>query len=212
MTSKTCSNCDGPIKAGDRLCPLCGHPVNGETGTGHSRFRYHLIVLGVLALAAVVYVGYEAMSSRPTSPEPRATRPVQPTGPQDMARFRETLPAEFASLVSMGNALMDQREYILAVECYQKALQQHPESTSVLVDLGVCRHALGQNDEAIAHIKKALEYDPAHQIAKFNLGIIYLVKGDTAEAAAWWNRLLAENPPPDLKTRTEQFLHQIGRP
>jgi tetratricopeptide (TPR) repeat protein len=129
--------------------------------------------------------------------------------PPDMESFVKNLPGEFESLVSMGNVLMDQQRYALAMECYSRALAQRPDDADIQVDMGTCQHALGQNEAAIASFTKALENKPDHKIAKFNLGIVNYSLGDTAQAAQWWNRLLAENPPADLKARTEAMLAKL---
>jgi cytochrome c-type biogenesis protein CcmH/NrfG len=127
----------------------------------------------------------------------------------DMSRFIANLPADYASLVSMGNALMDQNHFEMAVECYARALEQNPEAVDVRVDYGVCLHSSGKHEQAIANFKQALEQDPAHKIVKFNMGVVYEFMGDTARAIESWEKLLSENPPEELRQRVEISLARL---
>jgi len=209
MASKSCIKCGRPLQPTEQHCPTCGHAVTSTAYNPRMARKDHLIVVGVLVIAAFVYLGYEAIT--PAGPPSGSDAEARSTEmyPPDMETFVENLPAEFESLVSMGNALMDQKKYVLAMECYSRALAQRPNDADVQVDMGTCQHALGKNEEAIASFTEALKNQPDHKIAKFNLGIVNYSLGDTAQAAQWWNRLLAENPPEDLKARTEAMLARL---
>ena len=128
--------------------------------------------------------------------------------PVEMEQFLESLPTEYGSLVSMGNALMDQGQYQMAAACYRRALEQDSSSADVWVDLGTCEHALGHNEQAIGNFKKALALDPHHQIARFNLGIVYYTLGDAAQAVEYWKGLLSDSLEPDMRQHIEELIHQ----
>lgn len=208
MAHNDCTNCGKSVNPTDKFCPACGHPVGGGAGRSTGRLNSHVVVLSILVLVALVYVVYHTV----TPEEPVAGEGTQAhgrfTNQQEMQAFLDNLPTDYESLVSMGNALMDRKDYAAAVECYQRALEQNPGATDVRVDLGACQHALGLNDRAIANFTRALEDDPAHQVAKFNLGIVNYTLGNVHEAVEWWRKLLAENPPDDLKSRTEALIQQ----
>ena len=162
----------------------------------------------VLVVAAVAYLVYDSSQNKDASvADPHAQIPGGSTASMpDMASFVASLPTDFEALVTMGNALMDQGNYAMAVECYSRAVEKRPNSPDVLTDLGACRHALGMDMEAIADFEKTLEYQPNHIVAKFNLGIVYSNRGDTAMAYQWWRKILAENPPAELKARIEELM------
>lgn len=121
------------------------------------------------------------------------------------------LPAEFSSIVSTGNTLMDQGKYELAIQCYKRALEQDPKNVDVIVDIGACHYALGLSQDAISDFKNALEYDPHNQLAMLNLAQSYYSIGETDQAIDWCNRLLAENPAPNLRPQVEKLI-QLASP
>jgi tetratricopeptide (TPR) repeat protein len=171
-------------------------------------FADHIIILSILLVAALIYIGSGSFSNENRAP---GQSPVSSgeTAAADMADFIGELPADYESLVSMGNALMDKGRYALAIECYTRALEQNSGAVDVRSDLGTCRHALGQNEQALAEFFRVLALDPAHQIAKFNLGIVYLSLGDTTQTLHWWQKLLDENPPDNVRSRLEMTMEQI---
>ena len=157
----------------------------------------------------MIWRGVGPSRNGPSRPASERAENAGTSPPTNMATFIASLPTEFEPLVSMGNALMDQGQFAMAVECYRRALQLHPQAADVLVDLGSCQHALGQFQEAIANFKKGLEYDPAHKIAKFNLGIAYADLGDSAQARQWWQQLVDEGAPDQLRHRVESLLQAM---
>jgi tetratricopeptide (TPR) repeat protein len=208
MTDLACVKCGKPVRSNDRFCSACGHPVSRKAESKSERWRDHLIILGIVVVVTLAYFGYQALVSDNAAVGEQQPPQASAGIPVDMNDFVSNLPTDFASLVSMGNALMDQRHFEMAIECYSRALEQHPEDANLRVDLGACQHSLGLNSDAIRNFTKALEYDPGHHVAKFNLGIVHYSSGELDQAIEWWNRLLAENPPEELKTRAEELLKQ----
>ena len=66
----------------------------------------------------------------------------------------------------------------------------------------------GELDKAAAEFQAAIRLDPANAAAHNALGIVYSDSGDTTQALAWWRKLLAEKPPPDLRSRVETLVRQ----
>jgi len=205
---KNCPHCGQPAGPADTHCASCGRLLGDSRSRRQNKLRDQIIVVAILAAVALVYVAYSAIIPDHVATEQPASGGNWGGQQPDMQNFLENLPTDFAALVSMGNALMDDSRYELAVQCYTRALEQQPTDPDVRIDLGACQHALGQNEKAIENFMNALEHQPDHKIAKFNLGIVYSGLGDTAQALAWWNKLLAENPPPELKSRVETLVRQ----
>ncbi|MEZ5359571.1 MAG: tetratricopeptide repeat protein [Candidatus Zixiibacteriota bacterium] len=212
MSDNKCKQCGHTIQANTKFCPECGKPTTAA-GVVSKGLNDHLIMIAILIAAAAIFTGYQLI--KPNTP------PAQHAGgmgsgnamgmgdQMDMAGFEAQLPEDFDALVSMGNALMDQGNYDMAVACYKKALAENPESADVMVDLATCQHATGNNEAAIETFTKALDMKPDHQIAKFNLGIVYYTLGEDEKAKLWWNTLLSENPPQELKLRTQELMQKL---
>jgi tetratricopeptide (TPR) repeat protein len=215
MADKTCSGCGEVLTATARFCPACGRAVKQEDGARRVSAKNHIFIISVLVVVGGIYLAVQMISpaakAKPEAPPPESEMygGQKPSG-MDMAAFIAGLPKEFESLVSMGNALMDQGRYAMAVECYNRALAQRPDDANVMVDLGACQHALGQNREAIANFMKGLSIDPGHKIAKYNLGIVYWGQGDTVQARSWWEKFVKESPPNEMKSQVESLLQQLN--
>ncbi|MDD4052746.1 MAG: tetratricopeptide repeat protein [candidate division Zixibacteria bacterium] len=216
MAEKKCSACGETLTAEARFCPACGRAVGQTSRDKKPSLKNHVFILSVLLLVAAIYLVVQMISPaakagpKAMSPEAEMYGGQQPAG-MDMNAFIAGLPKEFESLVSMGNALMDQGRYAMAVECYTRALAQHPDDANVLVDLGACQHSLGQNQEAIGTFMKGLTIDPGHKIAKYNLGIVYWGLGDTAQARSWWEKFVKESPASEMRDQVESLLVELNR-
>lgn len=208
MMEKRCSSCGHQLSSAEKVCPECGRPIPAGATT---RRRDHIIVMATLILAAAVYFGSLLIKPNRSADHPE-TEVASAAVQDDMDAFISKLPTDFTALVDMGNALMDRGEFHRAIACYQKALALDSLAVDVRVDLGTCQHNLQDYDQAIASFTRALAIDSGHQIAKFNLGIVYFTMGDSTVAGDWWRRLLAENPPEELRARTEQLLSHLSRP
>ena len=57
-------------------------------------------------------------------------------------------------------------------------------------------------------MKKALEFDPNHQIILFNLGIVYLSQGNVDEANKYFKKCIDVDPNSDLAQRARQIMEQ----
>lgn len=214
MAERQCAGCGEPLAATARFCPACGREV-GRARPGRASLKDHVLILSVLVAAGVISLAAQMFSPKADARPENAPAESGMMGGQkpvmDMDAFIASLPKDFESLVSMGNALMDQGHYAMAVECYHRALEQHPDDANVIVDLGACQHALGQNKEAIASFMKGLSIDPGHKIAKYNLGIAYWGQGDTAQARGWWETFVKESPPSEMRSQVESLLVQLNR-
>ncbi len=209
MNEQTCSQCGESIQPEAKFCPECGKALTASTpqSTGKS-INDHLIMIAVLIAAAAIFTGYQMWN--PDEQVARQESGMPSMGLMDMTGFEEELPEDFETLVKMGNAMMDQGQYQMAIACYDKALVEDPNATDVMVDLATCQHAFSLNDQAVVTFLKALDKKPEHQIAKFNLGIVYYTLGEDQKAKDWWTKLLAENPPQELKLRTQELMSKLG--
>ncbi|MCK5125460.1 MAG: tetratricopeptide repeat protein [candidate division Zixibacteria bacterium] len=210
MSTYKCKHCGKNIDKSSKFCPECGKSISASASnhpTGKA-VNNHLIMIAVLIVTAAVFSGYQLMNTGDKEVVQSQTGSMG--GGMDMASMANDLPEDFESLISMGNAMMDQGQYPMAIVCYQKAIDIDSGAVDALVDMATCQHATGENETAIENFIKVLNVKPDHQVAKFNLGIVYYSVGQDDLARQWWTKLLSENPPEELKLRTMELLQKLG--
>ncbi len=103
-------------------------------------------------------------------------------------------------LINLGGAYILQHKFADAIAILEEATRVAPDNPMVWTNLaaaylGHLEHA-GEEEQraAIAAFKKALELDPKAPHVNYNLGLIYLQRGDLTEALAHFRRALDVNP------------------
>ena len=141
---------------------------------------------------------------------------------EDMEKQVKANPADMAMTLQLANFLSDNRFYDKAITYYQAYLQKKPKDTNARVDMGICYKEIGQYDNATREMKKALEYDPAHLFATFNLGIVMLDEGKMymdqgqmgkaneliKESSDWFKKTVELSPSSEVGKRAQQLLSQ----
>lgn len=79
-------------------------------------------------------------------------------------------------LLTMGDMLLENREYAKAIEQYQKSIAIKP-SAEAYNDIGVANASLNKYPEAAAAYKQAVSLKPADAILRSNLGDAYFELG-----------------------------------
>lgn len=118
-------------------------------------------------------------------------------------------PNNAALLASVGNLYYDAKQYLTAIEYYERSLKVQPADTSVRTDLGTAYWYTGNADTAITQFNKSLSYDPTKADTLFNLGIVkWQGKKDGPGAVAAWQKLLDTNPTYPNKDAVAQLIAQ----
>ena len=110
------------------------------------------------------------------------------------------------ALLKLGHMLNDNGYYERAIVKYEDYLKTHSENADVIVDMGVCYFELKKYDKSIDVIKSALQINPLHQIANFNLGIVNLANNNIAEAKKWWKEAREIDPNTNIGKKAEELL------
>lgn len=157
---------------------------------------------------------------------------------QAMQAFRRTLELGYADdldlMLQIGRALFREGMIEESREFFDVAAEQAPESAEVVACTGYVQHRLGDDEGAIATLRRALRLDPDHVEARIYLGNILYDRGDY-EAALYhldksspddhWDELgvwrLVElkrsifklpDSDPELKPWTERLQELAGEP
>jgi tetratricopeptide (TPR) repeat protein len=76
---------------------------------------------------------------------------------------------DFASCLTMGLALFNNKEYERAIEVWKKALQYNPNSEVVYSNMGAAYGSMAKWNEEITCCEKALAINPDYTLARNNL-------------------------------------------
>jgi len=126
-------------------------------------------------------------------------------------------PNDPEALLALANGLHDHREWDRAVQSYRSFLQKSPDNPDARVDLGICYFELSrekpeQGEEffakAVGEMETALKKSPRHVPAAFNLGAIYLQRGEVQRSNEWFRRAVAMDKNHPLAQRAQRMLEQ----
>ena len=111
----------------------------------------------------------------------------------------------------LARTYMTMRDYAGAASALERAMEmENAQEAQTLVDLAL---AIANRDgvpieegRASDLLANALKLDANNPAALFYAGIAAANRGDTDTAATYWERLLATNPPPDIRGVLEQNI------
>jgi len=86
------------------------------------------------------------------------------------------------ALLASGRARLDECSFDEARRDLEAALELEPDSARIHTFLAMSLAGLGRAEESFAHLKRAVELDPAYLTAHYNLGILLLRNGQLDEA------------------------------
>ena len=161
------------------------------------------VSLGIGFLSGVVFSAFKTGSSGPVTPQPQGQQATQEQSisgeqaKQMLALEREVAsnPDNVDAWTQLGNLYFDTQNYDSAIGAYKKSLALNPSNANVQTDLGVMYRRAGQPQEAIKAFDKAIEIDAAHEISRFNKGIVLLHDlNNTTGALEAWEDLVKINP------------------
>ncbi len=122
-------------------------------------------------------------------------------------------PNDPAAWAELGHFYFDSDLPDRAVVCYQKSLELKADQPDIWTDMGVMLRSQRTPQEALNAFAQALGYNPRHEIAQLNTGIVLLFDmNDRAGAAKAWQGLVKQNPEakmPDGK-RVADALKELG--
>lgn len=129
---------------------------------------------------------------------------------ESLAARLERQPDDVNGWKMLGRSYMTLQRFPDAVDAYQRAVElESAQNAETLVNLGVAlAQAGGQqlSPQAVSVFENAIALDPNHPEALFWAGIAAFNRGDASLAATRWERLLATNPPPEVRAILEQRI------
>jgi Tfp pilus assembly protein PilF len=180
--------------------------MNQKTKSKPTMSRDIAIIVVVIAVGAAAYAIFDEKPQQlPPDPHAGITMP-----PAVDAAMMDNLPSDFASLVSMGNQVMDAGNHAFAAECYRRALEIDGSSPEVRTDLGACLHALGTPDKAAEQFRLVLTDHPNHLIANFNMGIVQWDMDQLDSARTYFEKTIALDPQGQMAQAAENMIQRLN--
>ncbi|MBD2103009.1 tetratricopeptide repeat protein [Leptolyngbya sp. FACHB-261] len=103
-------------------------------------------------------------------------------------------PEDFETQWYLGNLFLAQREFLPAIEHFQKCLELKSDSPEAYFNLGYCFKELGDLDKAISAFKTVIELKPELAEAYLNLGYTLRDRGNLDSAIATLEQAIAIKP------------------
>jgi cytochrome c-type biogenesis protein CcmH/NrfG len=229
-SSARCPLCGHENTPGDAVCASCGADLPGKKPKSSPaakpqgrkspplKMLQSWKVTAVLAVALVVTLIILRGTKSEETPKgltPESTAMVKEI--ENLQKVVDQDPNNADALLKLANLYYDVQIFPRAVVMYDRYLQFNPGNADARVDMGVSYFQLALADSAnskeyYAHaqqeIKKAIESNPKHQLAYFNLGMISLHMGNLEEANGWFKQCVAIDPTTETGKRAEQLVHQ----
>lgn len=115
-------------------------------------------------------------------------------------------PNNIQLLLQLAHLKNDSGFYDKAIIDYTHYLEVNPSDADARIDMGVCYYNLQNYPKAIEEMQKALTYQPTHQIAHLNLGVVTMASGDLETAKQWLEKAVKLNPNTDAGKRAQELL------
>ncbi len=99
-----------------------------------------------------------------------------------------------------------------ALECFDTALKEHPNSWVIMQSIANCQMELGHYDTAVAFLQKSIEAGGLHPIQCNNMAAVYQKSGQVKKALAWLQLECTLDPSRSLDPRTKANIRRLKDP
>jgi cytochrome c-type biogenesis protein CcmH/NrfG len=229
--STVCGSCGARVGTASRPAPSrAAKPKSTATraaASGPRKFEPWQVVSAGAVLILLAYVVFVLVSDRSPKQETHSAVPAaMPPTMSPQAQKTDTAPYELAvrenpgdpgALLRLANVLHDNGEFTRAIETYRKYLSKDPGNPDARTDMGICYFELAKSGQgnieenykrALEEMERAFKANPNHQSSAFNLGIVYLNKGDLEKSNRWLKQAVAINEHSELGHRAQTLLSQ----
>ena len=116
-------------------------------------------------------------------------------------------PADLESTLHLAHLQQDAGLSEKAISNYKKYLAKFPENADARVDMAICYYNLNEYNTAITEMETAIKYQPAHQIAYLNLGIVNLAAKNIEASKEWFRKTVELDPNSEAGKRAAELMH-----
>lgn len=178
-----------------------------------------VLVFGLLLLGYIILdiAGiFDTPVNQVTNPTPQKGAPLEGTKQIDLTELQRIDDLEKLVIadttktdliLELAHKLGDSGFHERAIKYYEIYLRQNPNNADVNVDLGVIFFEMKQYNKAKFRMMKGLAFNPSHQIAHFNIGVVNSSEGKMDSAKIWWKRAVEINPATEIGRRAQELLN-----
>src|SRR5262249_10171866 len=94
-------------------------------------------------------------------------------------------------------------------ELFQRTLQ-NPKDLDAAFAFADVSARLGDNEAAVTALERMLLFNPNLTRVQLELGVLYFRMASFELARAYFDKALASDPPPEVRSKIEQYLRQIS--
>lgn len=113
---------------------------------------------------------------------------------------------DYEELLHLALHAIDKSDHHKALEYLNECLESNPDDANVLFLIGAEHAEIGLSDRAIQEMERALEINPALEIAALQLGLLYSYQDNEEKAIEVWTRLRTTTEEQSLLHFCEGFL------
>jgi tetratricopeptide (TPR) repeat protein len=111
--------------------------------------------------------------------------------------YAQEVPENLYRLRALGQAYVEEEDYVEAINAYQEAAAMMPQSVSDVFNLGYAQFKNDENAAAVATLKRVLALDESNPYTNYVLGLAYKKDGQSNELAIQHFRVAAGYPDAD---------------
>lgn len=119
----------------------------------------------------------------------------------------KTNPEDLESALHLAHLQQDAGLSEKAISNYKKYLAKFPDDADARVDMAICYYNLNEYNTAITEMETAIKYQPKHQIAYLNLGIVNLAAKNIEASKEWFRKTVELDPNSEAGKRAAELMH-----
>lgn len=223
--SKFCSQCGYKFDKEYKFCPECGAKVSGSKNAKavsdgkqlNPKIIYGILVAGIAVVVIILFTS-GTFDSAPVMSAPlnqnqqqgNVSSGVNLNNMQminDLEAKIKLNSEDYQSLLELAHLKNDSGLYEAAIQNYKTYLGKNPKDADARIDMGVCYFNLKDFPNAIKEMETALKYEPNHQIALLNLGVVNLSAGNLEKSKEWLKKAVELDPTSEVGKKAEQLLN-----
>ncbi len=222
---KKCPSCSHLNREEAEFCEKCGKLLEKPASKfAFKTYTVWFVVVIVLAFAVVSYYNYQLFAPlkgkyavaggemREEDPHKAAENGLPALDEKIVKQLQARIgsaPEAVEPLVDLGNYLFDKMRYQDALHYYLHALEKNEKLPDVWVDAGVAAYNLHNLQAAERYFSEALNINPLHAKALYNLGIVYYNINEKEKVAEVWGKLVKERPETPEAQQAKRFLENM---